>query len=308
MKSELRPGDVRIGWIGTGVMGAPMAGHLLRAGYRLAVHTRTKSKAQPLLDAGATWAPTPAAAANAADFAISIVGFPEDVEETHLGDYGTLAADEPPGVVVDMTTSRPSLAVELARRAAARGVEAVDAPVSGGDVGARDATLSIMVGASPEAFERTLPVLRHLGKRVVRQGGAGAGQHTKMANQISIATMMIGACEALLYASAAGLDLDRVIETVGSGAAGSWTINNLGPRMVRRDFNPGFFVKHFIKDLGIALDEASRMRLALPGLGLAKQLYEAVRAQGHGRLGTQSLLLALETLNNRAASEEVRTD
>ena len=287
----------RIAWIGTGVMGAAMAGHLLEAGHEVAVHSRTKSKAQPLLDKGAAWANSPAEAADGVDVAFSMVGFPADVQAVHLGPQGTLMSQRPPKYIVDMTTSRPSLAADIAQQAAAKGVGSIDAPVSGGDVGAREATLSIMAGGEQEAFTAVEPLLNVLGRQVILQGGPGAGQHTKMVNQILIGATMIGVCEGLLYADKAGLDSLRVIESVGSGAAGSWTINNLGPRMVRRDFEPGFYVEHFIKDLSIALEESARMGLAVPGLALARQLYEAVKALGHGRRGTQALLLALEQLN-----------
>jgi 3-hydroxyisobutyrate dehydrogenase len=287
----------RIGFIGTGVMGAPMAGHLLDAGYELTVHTRTAAKADGLLARGAHWADTPAHAADGQDAVISIVGMPHDVRETHLGERGTLCATNVPKVIVDMTTSEPALAVEIANAAAAKGVQSIDAPVSGGDVGARNAALSIMVGGDDDAVAYVRPVFEAMGKTVVHQGPPGAGQHTKMINQILIATNMIGVCEGLLYAYKAGLDPMTVIDSVGRGAAGSWSINNLGPRMITRDFEPGFFVEHFIKDLQIALDEAARMHLALPGLALARQLYEALRAQGHGRRGTQALLLVLEQLN-----------
>ncbi|MCL4211725.1 MAG: NAD(P)-dependent oxidoreductase [Phycisphaeraceae bacterium] len=292
----------RIAWIGLGVMGLPMAGHLLRQGHRLTVYTRTRGKASPLLEQGAAWADTPAAASDGADIAISMVGMPSDVEETHLGPSGTLAAANPPKLLIDMTTSRPSLARRIHREAARRGAGSLDAPVSGGDVGARNASLSIMVGGDAADFERALPILRAMGRTIIHQGGPGAGQHTKMVNQILIASHMMGACEGLLYAIRAGLDATKVIESVGSGAAGSWAINNLGPRMIRRDFEPGFFVEHFIKDLGIALDEAAQLGLALPGLALASQLYEAVKAQGHGRAGTQALLLMLERLNGLEAA------
>ena len=264
------------------------------------MNTRTKSKAQPLLERGARWADTPAACADGADVAFSMVGFPEDVEAVHLGAEGRLAASNRPSFIVDMSTSRPSLARRISEAAAAVGVASVDAPVSGGDVGARQAALSIMVGGDRAAVEAVRPLLETMGRNVVHQGGPGAGQHTKMVNQVLIATNMIGVCEGLLYASGAGLDPLTVIESVGSGAAGSWSINNLAPRMIRRDFEPGFYVEHFIKDLGIALDESARMGLAMPGLALARQLYEAVRALdgGKGRgLGTQALLLVLERLN-----------
>jgi len=287
----------RIAFIGTGVMGTSMAGHLMTAGHHLAIHTRTKSKAQLLLDRGAAWADSPAQAADGAEIAISMVGYPTDVEETHLGAEGTLKAGQRPRLIIDMTTSAPALAERICEAAATIGVQSLDAPVSGGDVGARNATLSIMVGGDRSAFDNALDVLSIMGKNVVYQGRAGAGQHTKMVNQILIASTMIGVCEGLLYASKAGLDPTTVIQSVGAGAAGSWTINNLGPRMVNRDFNPGFYVEHFIKDLGIALNEAAHMGLALPGLALARELYEATKAQGHGRLGTQALLLAVENLN-----------
>lgn len=286
----------RIAFIGTGVMGAAMAGHLIKAGHRLTIHSRTKSKAQPLLDQGAIWADSPAAAADNADIAISIVGYPDDVESVHLGPTGMLASSHPPKLIIDMTTSRPSLAVKIAAAAQAKSIGSLDAPVSGGDIGAKNATLSIMVGGSPEVFDKAMPIFQLLGKNIILQGPAGSGQHTKIVNQIVIAGNMMGACEGLLYAKKAGLDPMRVIESVGSGAAGSWSFNNLGPRAIRGDFNPGFYVEHFIKDLGIALEEAERMRLSLPALALAKQLYETVRDQGHGRLGTQALFLMLEKL------------
>lgn len=299
--SEL-PERAVIAWIGTGVMGGPMAGHLLDAGHDVVVTTRTRSRAEELLARGARWADTPAAAADGAHVACSIVGFPGDVEAVHLGPDGTLAASTPPKVIVDLTTSRPSLAVRIAEAASATGAGSVDAPVSGGDVGARNASLSIMVGGDDAAVGFVRPLLDRLGRTVVHQGPAGSGQHTKMVNQILIASGMVGACEGILYARAAGLDPARVLESVSVGAAGSWTIDNLAPRMLRNDFDPGFFVEHFIKDLGIALDEAGRLGLAMPGLALARQLYEAVRAQGHGRLGTQALLLALESLSGRRDS------
>jgi 3-hydroxyisobutyrate dehydrogenase len=289
-----------IGFIGTGVMGASMAGHLLDAGHTLTIHTRTKSKADALLARGATWADTPADAAGGADVVFSIVGFPDDVQHTHLGDVGTLRAQKLPGVIVDMTTSTPSLAVAIAEAARAKGVGSIDAPVSGGDVGAKNATLSIMVGGDTQHVDAVRPLFEVMGENIVHQGGPGAGQHTKMVNQILIATNMIGVCEGLIYARRAGLDPTTVIQSVGSGAAGSWSISNLGPRMIKRDFDPGFYVEHFIKDLGIALDESARMNLAMPGLALARQLYESVRALGHARSGTQALLLALEAMSSIA--------
>jgi 3-hydroxyisobutyrate dehydrogenase len=290
----------RIGWIGTGVMGQSMAGRLMDAGYDLALTTRTRAKAESLLDRGAAWAGTPADLAARCEIVITMVGYPSDVEEVTLGPRGVLAGagdDAPLRLLIDMTTSSPALAERIASAAEQHGVASLDAPVSGGDVGAKNGALSIMVGGSVEAFGLAQPVFTHLGKTIKLQGGPGAGQHTKMVNQILIATNMIGVVEGLLYAEGAGLDVERVIESVGGGAAGSWSINNLGPRMARGDFAPGFYVEHFIKDMGIALAEAERMQLALPGLGLARQLYEAVRAQGHGRSGTQALYLALQQLN-----------
>lgn len=294
----------RIGWIGTGVMGASMAGRLINAGYALTVFNRTRVRAQPLLDRGAQWADSPAAAAERADVVATIVGYPRDVEEVILGEAGVLAASQPPRIIIDFTTSSPDLARRIAREAAARGIAALDAPVSGGDIGARNGTLSIMVGGDAAALDSIRPILAHLGQKITHQGPPGSGQHTKMVNQILIATMMIGVCEGLLYAHRAGLDPLKAIEAVGSGAAGSWSINNLGPRIVRRDFAPGFYVEHFLKDMGIALAEARRMNLALPGLALAEQLYRAVEAHGHGRSGTQALMIALERLSGAAQGEQ----
>lgn len=291
-----------IGWIGTGVMGRSMAGRLLEAGHPLTVTTRTRSKADDLLERGAQWAETPADLPATCEVVVSIVGYPRDVEEVYLGEDGVLRGhrgDSPLRLLIDMTTSSPALAARLAHEAAQRGIACLDAPVSGGDVGARNGTLSIMVGGERDAFDRARPIFEQMGKTIELQGGPGAGQHTKMVNQILIATNMIGVAEGLLYAEKAGLDVVHVIGSVGGGAAGSWSVNNLGPRMAKGDFAPGFYVEHFIKDMGIALAEAERMHLALPGLALAKQLYEALRAHGHGRSGTQALLLALRALNGK---------
>ncbi|MCA9150464.1 MAG: NAD(P)-dependent oxidoreductase [Planctomycetales bacterium] len=298
--SRATPGTTTIGWIGTGVMGASMCGHLLKAGYAARVYTRTRSKAQALLDAGATWASSPREMASSCDIIFSIVGFPQDVREVMLGADGALQGARPGTLLIDMTTSQPSLAVEIAAAAAERQCASVDAPVSGGDVGAREARLSIMVGGDQPAVDAVMPCFEVMGKTIVHQGGPGAGQHTKMVNQILIATNMIGVCESLLYAHRAGLDLETVLKSVGSGAAGSWSLNNLGPRIIAKNFDPGFFVEHFVKDMGIALDEAKRMNLALPGLALAHQLYIALQAQGHGRLGTHALQLALAQLSGFA--------
>jgi 3-hydroxyisobutyrate dehydrogenase len=288
----------RIGWIGTGVMGASMCGHLLEAGHTATVHNRTREKAEGLLERGATWGNTPAEVAAAAEVVFTIVGYPDDVRSVILGPDGVLEGAHDGSTTVDMTTSEPTLAVEIYDAARAKGIAAIDAPVSGGDIGARNATLSIMVGGDEDAVERVRPLLETMGKTIVRQGGPGAGQHTKMVNQILIATGMIGVCEALLYGYRAGLDLETVLESVAGGAAGSWSLSNYGPRMLAGNFDPGFMVEHFVKDMGIALAEARRMNLSLPGLALAQQLYVALMAQGGGRRGTHALVLALASLSD----------
>jgi 3-hydroxyisobutyrate dehydrogenase len=287
-----------VGWIGTGVMGAPMCGHLLTAGLPVKVFSRTKERALSLVEQGAQWCASPAEAAEGADVVVTMVGYPSDVREVVLGEQGTLTTAPKGAMIVDMTTSEPVLAKEIFAAAAAKGVGSLDAPVSGGDVGARNASLVIMVGGEQEIFEKALPILQRLGKVVTYQGGPGAGQHTKMVNQIAIASGMIGVCEALLYALRAGLDVGRVVETITTGAAGSWSLTNYSPRALRGDFEPGFKIDHFIKDLGIALEEARRMRLSLPGLALAEQLYIAATAQGRGQKGTHALVLALAQLSD----------
>jgi 3-hydroxyisobutyrate dehydrogenase len=294
----MTPERATVGWIGTGLMGTSMCGHLIDRGFRATVTTRTRSKADGLLAAGATWADSPAAVAAASDVVFTMVGTPADVRDVMYGEHGVLDAAKSSTVVVDMTTSEPSLAIEIAAAAGARGIAALDAPVSGGDVGARAGTLSIMVGGDREAFEAVLPCLETMGSTIVHQGGPGAGQHTKMVNQTLIAGTMIGLCEALLYANQSGLDVETVLGSVGPGAAGSWSLANLAPRTLKGDFAPGFLVDHFVKDLGIALAEAKRMQLSLPGLALAEQLYVSAQAQGHGRDGTQALLLALAALSD----------
>ena len=295
--TRAKPGETRVGWIGTGVMGRSMCRNVMNGGYRATVYNRTREKAQALLDAGAAWADSPKAVAERSDVVFAIVGFPRDVREVFLGESGVLAGTRPGMILADMTTSEPTLAREIAAAASRRGAGSIDAPVSGGDVGAKNATLSIMVGGEPDVVDAVRPVLECMGKTIVHQGPPGSGQHTKMVNQVLIATNMIGVCEALLYAHKAGLDPGTVLKSVGGGAAASWSLNNLGPRIISRDFEPGFFVEHFIKDMGIALEEAKRMNLALPGLALANQLYVAVQAQGWGRKGTQALMLALERLS-----------
>ena len=298
---------LRVGWIGTGVMGSPMCGHLLAAGFPVKVFNRTKARALSLVEQGAQWCASPAATAEGVDVVVTIVGYPADVRQVILGEQGVLATAAEGTTIVDMTTSEPQLAQEIFDAAAAKGVSSLDAPVSGGDVGARNASLVIMVGGRQEAFDTALPVFQRLGQAVTYEGGPGAGQHTKMVNQIAIASGMIGVCEALLYASRAGLDVAKVIETISPGAAGSWSLANYGPRALRGDFEPGFKIDHFIKDLGIALEEARRMKLALPGLALADQLYIAAAAEGRGQRGTHALLLALAQLSGvewRSGSKE----
>jgi 3-hydroxyisobutyrate dehydrogenase len=287
----------RIGWIGTGVMGTSMCGHLIDAGYSATVYSRTRERAQPLFDKGAAWADSPALVARDSDVVFTMVGYPADVREVILGEHGVLAGVADGSVIVDMSTSEPSLAQEISELARAKGVSSLDAPVSGGDVGARNATLSIMLGGDTQGVDAVRPLLQLMGKTIIHQGPAGAGQHTKMVNQTLIATGMIGVCEALLYAYKAGLNLDTVLEAVSGGAAGSWSLNNYAPRMLKGDFAPGFMVEHFLKDMEITLNEARRMDLALPGLALAHELYLALRAQGGGRDGTQSLIRALARIS-----------
>ena len=293
----IEPGKTKIGWIGTGVMGASMCGHLMDQGFEATIYTRSKEKAQGLLDKGAQWADSPKAVAENSDVIFAMVGFPADVRAVFLGDDGALAGSKAGNILVDMTTSEPSLAVEIYEAAKAQGIHSVDAPVSGGDVGAKNGTLSIMIGGDKDVVDALQPMWDAMGQTIVHQGGAGAGQHTKMVNQTLIATNMIGVCEALLYGYKAGLDLPTVMQSVASGAAGSWSLSNLGPRIIDKNFDPGLFVEHFIKDMGIAIDEANKMGLCLPGLALSKQLYEGLKSQGHGRDGTHALQLALNRLS-----------
>ncbi len=295
--TKVEPGRTRIGWVGTGIMGSSMCGHLLEAGFAATVYNRSCSKAEKLVARGARWADNPQGVAEASDVVFTIVGYPADVRQVTLGERGVIAGCRPGSIIVDMSTSEPSLAIEIARRAAEIGAHAVDAPVSGGDVGAREARLSIMIGGEKEIVEALQPCWQAMGKTIVHQGGPGSGQHTKMVNQILIASNMIGVCEALLYGFRAGLNLEEVMKSVASGAAGSWTLSNLGARIIANNFDPGFFVEHFIKDMGIALGEAKQMHLSLPGLSLAHQLYISLAAHGQGRCGTQALHLALASLS-----------
>lgn len=288
----------RLGWVGTGVMGLSMCGHLMAKGYPMTIYSRTKSRAQALLDRGAVWADTPGAVAERSDIIFTIVGLPTDVREVYQQKGGILDSARSGSITVDMTTTEPSLAREIYEAARAKGVSAIDAPVSGGDVGARNATLSIMVGGDKEAVDRVMPMFEAMGKNIVHQGGPGNGQHTKMCNQIVLAGTIIGVCESLLYGYKAGLDLDTMLSSIAKGAAQCWILDNLAPKMVKRNFDPGFFVEHFEKDLGIVLDESRRMGIAMPGLALVRQFYVALKSQGHARLGYHSLLLALEQLSN----------
>lgn len=294
---QFAPGKTTVGWIGTGVMGNSMCGHLINAGYSAVVYNRTKERAQALIEKGAKWAATPKEVAEQADVVFTIVGFPKDVREVILGETGVMKGLKTGGVVVDMTTSNPSLAQEIATEATKKGCHAVDAPVSGGDIGAREARLTIMIGGEADVVTALNPLLACMGKTIKHLGPAGSGQHTKMVNQILISTMMVGLVEGLLYGQKAGLNLEEVINTVSQGAAGSWSLNNYGPRILRGNYDPGFFVEHFIKDMEIVKEESKRMNLCLPGLDLALELYNQLKQLGHGRKGTHALMMALENIN-----------
>ncbi len=279
----------KIGFIGTGVMGKSMARHLMKSKYPVHIYSRTKEKAKDLVEEGAIWEESVAALAAGCQVIFTIVGFPSDVEEVYLGEEGILENISSSGYVIDMTTSQPQLAVTLADKAQKKGVFSLDAPVSGGDIGAREGQLSIMVGGEKEVYKTILPLFELMGKNIVYQGPAGSGQHTKMCNQIAIAAGMMGVCEALAYAGQSGLDAATVLKSIESGAAGSWSLSNLGPRMINGDFEPGFYVKHFIKDMTIASESAKSMELDTPGLDLAKSLYEKLAEQGGSDDGTQAL-------------------
>lgn len=279
----------KIGFIGIGVMGRSMAGHLLAAGYPLAVYTRTKEKAAGLLEKGAVWADSPKELAEQSDVVITMVGYPSDVENIYLSESGLIPNGKPGMIVIDMTTSKPALAEKIYIEAKKKGIKALDAPVSGGDIGAKEARLAIMAGGASADFEEVKELLSVMGTNIVYQGAAGAGQHTKMCNQIAIASNMIGVAEAVIYAKKAGLDPDKVLESISTGAAGSWSLSNLAPRMIKGDFEPGFYIKHFIKDMGIALEEAGRIGMEAPGLELAKSLYEKLAEDGEENSGTQAI-------------------
>ena len=289
--------NTRIGWIGTGIMGRPMCGHVFSGGYRTSIYNRTKSKAEKLINKGAVWCTSPEEVAKNSDIIFTILGFPEDVREVYFGKEGIFTSLKSGTVLVDMTTTEPSLSIEIYNKAKDKGVYAIDAPVSGGDVGAINAKLSIMVGGDEEIVSSIIPLLRLMGHQIVYEGGPGAGQHTKVCNQITVGGVMTGICEALLYSYKAGLDPDTMIKTVCAGAASTWLMENLGPRIIDNDFKPGFFVEHFIKDLGIAIAECKRMNLDLPGLNLSMELYEKTRDLGYGKLGTQALFLALKEIS-----------
>lgn len=278
-----------LAFIGTGVMGRSMAGHLLKAGHAVHVYNRTASKAASLLEAGAKWHDTAGSAAAAADVVITMVGFPTDVESTYFGAGGVIERAKPGALLIDMTTSSPVLAQKIAQAAAAKGLQALDAPVSGGDIGAREARLVIMVGGEEAAFARAKPIFELMGKNIARLGAAGAGQYCKMANQIAVAVGMISWCEGLVYAQKAGLDPAAVHASISGGAAGGWSMTNLAPRALAGNYDPGFYVKHLLKDLRIALDSAHELKLDLPGLTLAKKLYDQVAAKGWEDCGTQAL-------------------
>lgn len=280
----------KIGFIGLGNMGRHMAGHLLSAGHALFVYNRSRDKAAELLTQGAQWCDTPGDVAAKADVIITMVGYPHDVEQVYLADGGIVSRARKGALLIDMTTSSPELARRIAAEAANAGCHALDAPVSGGDIGARDAKLSIMVGGAAEAFARALPILERMGTNIVLQGGPGAGQHTKMCNQIVIASTVMGVSEGLAYAKKSGLDPATVLQSIGGGAASGFQLTVLGGKMIAGDFAPGFYIEHFVKDLGIALAEAERMKLQLPGLALARQLFQGLVEQGKARLGTQALI------------------
>jgi 3-hydroxyisobutyrate dehydrogenase len=290
------PAATRIGWIGTGVMGSWMCGHLLTTGCRVTVHSRTRSKAQSLLDRGAQWAESPHAVAAESDVLFTMVGFPQDVRQVYFATDGILSGAGTGTILIDMTTTQPSLSRDIAAAASAKDLSAIDAPVSGGDAGAKNAALSIMIGGDTKSVQAVMPLFELLGKKIVHQGGPGTGQQAKLCNQIVIAGTMVGVCESMLYGYKAGLDLNRMLESIRGGAAACWTLDNLAPRILQRNFDPGFFVEHFIKDMGLALEESKRMGLVLPGLTLVHQLYQTVQTLGHGRSGTHALILALEAL------------
>lgn len=281
---------MKIAFIGTGVMGTGIINNLLRANKEVHIYTRTRERAQPLVERGAIWHATAASAASVADVIFTMVGYPKDVEEVYFGEAGIFEAAQNGKIVVDMTTSQPALAIKISDHAKKLGMSALDAPVSGGDIGAQNGTLSIMVGGEKATYDFVVPLFQLIGQNIVYQGEAGSGQHTKMCNQIAIATNMIGVCEAIAYGRQAGLSMENVLASISSGAAGSWSLTNLAPRMLEGDREPGFYIMHIIKDMGIALEEAARMDIQLPGLALAKSMYDELSAKGYDLKGTQALI------------------
>ena len=286
---SIKPEKTKVGFIGLGVMGKSMAGHILKAGYTLHVYTRTKNSSDDLITQGGIWEDSIKELSRQCDVIITMVGFPSDVEEVYLSENGILANAEKGSLIVDMTTSSPDLALKIYEKAKSSGIEALDAPVSGGDIGASNATLTIMVGGDTKSFDRALPLFEAMGNNVVLQGGPGAGQHTKMANQMAMAAGLISVCESLSYAKKAGLDPEKVLKSIGTGSAGSWSLNNLGPRIIAGNMDPGFYVKHFIKDMKIAADSSRNLELETPGLDLALSLYKKLAEMGHENKGTQAL-------------------
>jgi len=282
--------QLKIGFIGTGVMGQSMVMNLLKANYRVSIYTRTKEKANALIETGALWQNSVSELANNADIIITMVGYPQDVEEVYFGENGIVENAQPNTYIIDMTTSSPKLAQEIYNQAMEKELKALDAPVSGGDIGAKNGTLAIMVGGDETTFNKVLPIFNVLGNNIVWHGTAGAGQHAKLANQITIASNMIGVCEALIYAKKSGLDPDKVLDSITTGAAGSWSLSNLAPRMIKGDYSPGFFVKHFIKDMTIAIESAKELNIDMPGLTLALDLYKQLADMGESESGTQALI------------------
>ena len=289
---------LKIGWIGTGVMGASMCGHLMdKSRHQTYVFNRTASKANSLLDKGAEFK-EPQDIAKEADFLFMMLGYPHDVESMALGSDGIIQHMKEGAILIDHTTSSPKLAEQIHEEAKKRGVGSIDAPVSGGDIGAKNGQVVTMCGGDQEDFDKVLPLFETYSKAVKLMGDAGKGQHTKCVNQMMLATTMIGLSEAFVYSHKAGLEIDQWIDLLSSGAAGSFSLEKLGPRMLKRDFDPGFYVEHFIKDLGIVLDEAKEMGLSLPGTSNSNQLYLSLAANGGKREGTQAILKVLEKMSN----------
>lgn len=293
-----------IGWIGTGLMGAPMAEHLLAAGYKVNVYNRTSSKAERVIVKGATWFDSPGSLTSSSDIVITIIGFPKDVEECYFGTHGIFEGLSKNKILIDMTTTKPALAIQIAEKAKSFGASFIDAPVSGGEVGAINGSLSVMMGGEKETADKIIPILNVFSKNIVYQGAAGCGQHTKMCNQITLAGTLVGVCEGLIYGAKAGLDLNTMLQSISKGAAGCWSLDVLAPKIISKDYSPGFTIDNFLKDIRIALEEAESMNLALPGLALAKQLYTSVQAMGKGSLGNQALYLALENLATKHAEKK----